>query len=82
MLKRDRITLSIAKQAIVEYQKIPIKFIDVDLLSTLELSSHFKMYAYDAYLLKCAQQTNTPLLTLDKGLIHIARLVGVEILEV
>lgn len=82
MLKRDRISLSLAKQAIVEYKKIPIQFIDVDLSSTLELVNHFKMYAYDAYLIKCAQQTNTPLLTLDKGLIRIAQLTGIEILEV
>jgi predicted nucleic acid-binding protein len=38
MLKRDRISLLLAKQAIAEYRKIPIKFIEVDLSSTLELA--------------------------------------------
>ena len=82
MLKRDRITLELARGGLEEYQKIPIKFIDVSLSSSIELSDCYSMYAYDAYLIKCAQQTNTPLLTLDKGLINIARSTGVEILEV
>ncbi len=46
------------------------------------LTERFRMYAYDAYFIKCAQQTDTPLLSLDKGLIHVAKLVGIEVLEV
>ena len=82
MIKRERILLQLAKQGIKEYQKIPIKFINVDICSTMELIEQFKMYAYDAYLIKCCLQTDTPLLSLDKGLIRIAKLVGIEVLEV
>ncbi len=82
MIKRERTTLELAKQAIKQYENIPIKFIDIDLSSTLELTAKFRMYAYDAYLIKCAQQTDTPLLSLDKGLIHVAKSVGIEVLEV
>ena len=82
MIKRERTTLELAKQAIEQYGNIPIKFIDIDLSSSLELTAKFRMYAYDAYLIKCAQQTDTPLLSLDKGLIHVAKSVGIEVLEV
>lgn len=82
MLKRERISLTLARQALLEYEKIPISFIDVNLSSSLVLSQQFNMYAYDAYLVQCAQQTSTPLLTLDKGLRRIAQLVGLDVIEV
>ena len=82
MLKRGRINLTQAQTCIEAYEEIPIKFVDVSLMQTLELINHLKIYAYDAYLVKCAQQLGTPLLTLDKGLISAARSVGVTTLEV
>jgi predicted nucleic acid-binding protein len=82
MLKRKRITLEQVKIAIDEFRKIPIQFIDVNLNSTMELVNNFHIYAYDAYLITCALQSNTPLLTLDKKLIDVAKSAGVEVLEV
>ena len=81
MIKRERILLQLAQQGVKEYQNIPIKFINVDVFSTMELVEQFKMYAYDAYLIKCSMQTDTPLLTLDKGLINVAKSVGIQVLE-
>jgi predicted nucleic acid-binding protein len=81
MLKRNRITLSQAQSCIALYQQIPIKFVDVPLINTTELVEQLKIYAYDAYLIQCALQTKTPLLTLDTGLIEAAKSVGITILE-
>ncbi len=81
MLKRNRITLSQAQSCITLYQQIPIKFMDVDLHKTIELVEQLKIYAYDAYLIQCALQTQTPLLTLDAGLCHAAKSIGITILE-
>ncbi|MYE85371.1 MAG: type II toxin-antitoxin system VapC family toxin [Gammaproteobacteria bacterium] len=39
------------------------------------------MYAYDAYLVQCAMQTNSPLLTLDLGLRAAAEKMSVQTLE-
>jgi len=64
------------------YSGIPIKFVDVPLDVTLELSRSQNIYACDAYLIQCAQQTSTSLLTLDNGLKSVARQVGVHVLEV
>lgn len=82
MIKRERIPLQLAQQGLMEYRNIPIKFINVDIFSTMELVKQFRMYAYDAYLIKCSMQTDTPLLTLDKGLINIAKSIGIQVLEV
>ena len=80
MLKRQRITLRQAQACIKTYQDLPITFVDVDLEKTLALVGQLNIYAYDAYLIECARQTGTPLLTLDKGLINAAKLAGIQIL--
>jgi predicted nucleic acid-binding protein len=80
MIKRERISLAGAQACLGAYQQIPMKFVDVDLGVALQHSSRFKMYAYDAYLITCALENATPLLTLDKGLKSIAAQLGVQVL--
>jgi predicted nucleic acid-binding protein len=82
MLKRKRITLEQAQQAIDAYQQIPLRFIDVDLSHALALSAQLDIYAYDAYILACAIQQQCPMLTLDSGLVHAAQRIGIKVLEV
>ena len=82
IFKRRQSTVELAKQALNVYRKIPVKFIDVPLEKALELSYAQNIYAYDAYLIQCAQQTSTSLLTLDNGLKRAAEKAGVQILEV
>ena len=82
MFKSQRLDVMLAQQALKVYSSIPIKFIDVPLDVTLELSKSQNIYAYDAYLIQCAQQTSTSLLTLDNGLKSVAQQVGVHVLEV
>lgn len=82
MFKRQAIALDVAQKALGIYKSIPIKFIDVPLERTLHITSNFKIYAYDAYLIQCAEQTSSPLLTLDKGLIRTAKEMGITVLEV
>ena len=81
MFKRGLSSVDLAKKALQFYQEIPIKFIDVPLSKALELSRSLNIYAYDAYLIQCAQQTGTSLLTLDNALRIHAKKSGVEILE-
>lgn len=81
MVKRERITLSQAHACIDTYLQIPIRLVDVDLKQSLGLVKQLRVYAYDAYLLCCATQLGTPLLTLDDALKAAARTVDVEVLE-
>jgi predicted nucleic acid-binding protein len=81
MFKRKKSSLEKAKLALTAYREIPIKYIDVPLEQTLEISNALNIYAYDAYLIQCAQQTSTSLLTLDNGLISAAKEMGIRVLE-
>ncbi len=82
MFKRNRIDLSQALNALTSYNTIPIRFHDVDLKSSLELSDTHGLYAYDAYFLTCAMKVNSPLLTLDASLADAADRAGIAVLEV
>jgi len=82
MFKRQSSTIEQAQKAVGAYREIPIKFMDVPLEQSLEISYAQGMYAYDAYLIQCAQLTSTPLLTLDHGLKKAAKKIGIQLLEV
>lgn len=82
MFKRHQSSIALAKQALSAYNQIPIKFIDVPLGKAVELAQMQNIYAYDAYLILCAQQTSTPLLTLDNSLKVVALKTGIPVLEV
>ncbi len=82
MLKRERITLAQALACLDAYKQIPVKWREVDLPHAVQLAHQLDLYAYDAYLLACAQTSRSPLLTLDKALMRAAREVGVQTLEV
>ena len=82
MVKRQRVTLAQANACVEAYLQIPIKLIGVDLKQSLALVAQLRVYAYDAYLLVCAMQMRTPLLTLDEPLRAAAANLGIEVLEV
>ena len=82
MLKRKRLTLTEAQQALVEYQKIPLRFLDVGLDDTLTIANQHNLYAYDAYFIACARTQAAPLVTLDSGLQAAAHAAGITIIEV
>jgi predicted nucleic acid-binding protein len=81
MLKRQRITVEQAIQALRIYDQIPIRFVDVELDETLRIADAHRIYAYDAYLIRCAEKYGGPLLTLDRGLVAAAQQRGVAVLE-
>jgi predicted nucleic acid-binding protein len=82
MLKRGRIQVEQAMRAIELYRQIPIRLVDVELSETLEITHVLGIYAYDAYLIRCASKYQAPLISLDQGLVEAARRMGVAIVEV
>lgn len=82
MLKRNRITLPEANACVEVYLKIPIRLVDIDLTLAMGLVKKLRTYAYDAYMLACAQQAGTPLLTLDDALKMHAETLGIQVLEI
>ena len=81
MFRRGRITLAQARQALRSYELMSFRFIDIDLGQSLELSQRLHLYAYDAYVLACALNSRSPLLTLDRRLAAAGASVGVNVLE-
>src|SRR6266545_486690 len=82
MLKRKRITEAEAQQALLEYQKIPIRFLDVSLDETIHIAAQYLIYAYDAYFIVCARNQSSALITLDGGLQTVARAAHISLVEV
>jgi predicted nucleic acid-binding protein len=82
MLKRERITLPAAIKAIEAYNKIKIRFVDIDIEKTLRIAHRLSVYAYDAYIISCALHYKYPIVSLDKSLIQCAKKMKVEALEV
>jgi predicted nucleic acid-binding protein len=81
MLKRRRVTVEQCLAAIKTYGAIPIRFVDVELASALQIAALLDIYAYDAYLIRCAEKFQAPLLTLDQPLRTKARAYGIQIME-
>ena len=82
MLKRSRITLEQAIEAIEVYQEISIEIVEIDLKEAVQLAGRHNIYAYDAYILRCAIEHNLPLISLDQNMIDVAKKEGIQVLEV
>ena len=82
MFNRHRITLYQAQQAIRSYERMQFRFLDVDLGQSVRLAHDLGLYAYDAYVLACALNARSPLLTLDSEFAASAGAAGVRVLEV
>lgn len=82
MLRRERIKVEQALHAVKLYQRIPIRLVDVELEETLEIADAVGIYAYDAYLIRCALKYRAPLVSLDRNLVQAAKETGAKVIEV
>jgi predicted nucleic acid-binding protein len=51
-----RLTLAQAQAALRLYQRIPVRLVEVSFAQALALAARLNIYAYDAYMLACAEQ--------------------------
>ena len=82
MLKRGRITLRQVEKALMAFNGIPVRYVDVDLRESLVVAGRHGIYAYDAYLLAGAMRYKAPLLTLDRQMVRMAKEMCIDVLEV
>lgn len=82
LMRRNILNSSEASAAISVFERIPIRFAEIELGSVVELLERHSMWAYDAYVIECAKKYRTPLMTLDMAQSRIALEEGVEIIEV
>jgi len=82
LFKRGRIEMPQATSALRSFQRIPIRFAEVELADCVALAREQDIYAYDAYILECARRYRTPLLSLDGPQCRRAQGLGITVLEV
>ena len=66
MFKKKRLTLNEAKKVWDICTDIPLQYVDVDPVKSLEISFEGDLYAYDAYMIACCLERKASLLTLDQ----------------
>tara|TARA_R110002072_G_C7767042_1_gene518831 strand:+ start:89 stop:478 length:390 start_codon:yes stop_codon:yes gene_type:complete len=81
IVKRKQLTTEQALHAIELADAIPVRLVQPDIKSALELALRFNIYAYDAYFLQAALSLNCPLLTLDKKMKEVAKQLNIVVLE-
>lgn len=82
MLRRGRIATEQALEAIRLYRQIPLRFVEVGLEESLKLADAVGIYAYDAYLIRCALRYQAPLISLDRKLVRAAKEMKARVIEV
>jgi len=82
MFKQNRTNYKQARDMCDAFTKIPVQYVDVRLEKALRLADNHSIYAYDAYMLVCANTHQTPLITLDEELAGIAQNMNIKTLNV
>jgi len=81
LMKRGRLRPTQVAAAWDSVQAIAVQLHAIDVRSALGIAARFGTYAYDAYFLECALSLRLPLLTLDRGMQHVARQLNIPVLE-
>ena len=82
MIKRKRIGKAELIGIVRAYKRVPIRLVDIDMDSALQIAMERGIYAYDAYLVQCARESRCNLISLDRGLLKAAQESGVGTIEV
>jgi len=82
MFKRERLSLEKARQVLTQFAEIPIRRTKLRLTEATKITYNHSIYAYDAYVLDCARQYRSPLLSLDNQLLAIGKELELQLLEV
>ena len=79
--KRNILTEQNIIMAFKDFEKIPLRLLDISIENALKLACKYMIYAYDAYYLEAANELNLPLLTLDISMKKVALDIKLKILE-
>jgi predicted nucleic acid-binding protein len=82
MFKRGRIDAKQISRVLRAYERIPVRYVDLDLPDALDLAVQHGIYAYDAYVIACARNQGCSIVSLDQALLRVAKAAGVRVLEV
>jgi predicted nucleic acid-binding protein len=80
--KKRFMDVDAARAVAREFGEIPVQLVHIDISAAIDLCFKRGIYAYDAYMIICAQEVRAPLLTLDRQLADIATKENVKVMEV
>lgn len=80
MLKRGTLSAEEVARTCKAALAIPVELRSIDMEAALCIAVEHGLYAYDAYFLSCCRRTGAPLLTLDRGMSHVAAMLGIHLL--
>lgn len=79
LVRRDLIEPETALTVWDAYISLPIRHLTISYPAALDLAFTYRMSSYDAYMITVALTYKYALVTLDKGMIHVARVAGVTV---
>ncbi len=81
MMRQNRIDAGEARRGMEILEKIPLRYVDVDMANVLSIASRLQGVAADAFFLETALRYSAPLLTLDRSLGRAAESLGIEVVR-
>lgn len=81
MIKRKQIDKAEALSIFSITQKIPVKLVKVDIPRALSIAIAHNIYACDAYFLQSALAASCAILSLDRRLASVAKLIKIEVIQ-
>ena len=82
MFRRGRISLSQGLAIAESFKEAQFRTLPLNLARAVEISHICGIYAYDAYVLECAERLHAPLVTLDRGMKKAAEALNLTSIEV
>ena len=82
MMKQGRIEVEEARKGLQIFDRIPLRYVHIDMENVMSIAAKSNTYAYDAYFLDCAVRYRAPLLTLDIAMKDTADQLGINLLNV
>ena len=80
-VRRHRLTHERALQLIVDFERVTVRELAVDLRRAVDLALQLRIYAYDAYILEAARSSGYPLLALDGPIQRNAKKLGLSLVD-
>ena len=81
MMRQNRIDAGEARRGMEILEKIPLRYVDVDMANVLSIASRLQGVAADAFFLETALRYSAPLLTLDRSLGRAAESLGIGVVR-
>jgi predicted nucleic acid-binding protein len=82
IFKKKRLKIEQVLTSFTVFEMIPVRLQKVEIASALDIACSFNIYAYDACYLELARRLNLPLLTLDKEMQEVSKILNIKLINI